>query len=109
GGWLTDSYSWRWVFYINLPVGIASLVMTQLYVFDPPYLRKTTSRIYSWGIGLRALWLGCVQHALDLGQERDWFSSPYIAALIVTSVIGIVAFIVREWMAREPGVDLRVF
>ncbi len=109
GGWLTDSYSWRWVFYINLPVGIASLVMTQLYVFDPPYLRQETSRIDYWGIGLLALWVGCLQLALDLGQERDWFSSPYIAALIVTSVIGIVAFIAREWMAREPVVDLRVF
>ena len=109
GGWLTDSYSWRWVFYINLPVGIASLVMTQLYVFDPPYLRQETSRIDYWGIGLLAVWVGCLQLALDLGQERDWLSSHFIAALIITSSIGVVAFIVREWMAREPVVDLHVF
>jgi len=109
GGWLTDTYSWRWVFYINLPVGIASLVMTKLYVFDPSYLRRETTRIDYWGIGLLALWIGCLQLALDLGQERDWFSSAFITALIVTSVCGVVAFLVREWVATEPVVDLRVF
>ncbi|MEP7119135.1 MAG: DHA2 family efflux MFS transporter permease subunit, partial [Acidobacteriota bacterium] len=66
GGWLTDTYSWRWVFYINLPVGIASLVMTKLYVFDPPYLRRETKSIDYWGIGLLALWVGTLQLALDL-------------------------------------------
>jgi len=109
GGWLTDTYSWRWVFYINLPVGIASIVMTQLYVFDPPYLRKDTTRIDYWGIGLLALWVGCLQLALDLGQERDWFSSAFITTLIVTSVVGVVVFIVREWLVAEPVVDLRIF
>ena len=109
GGWLTDTYSWRWVFYINLPVGIASLVMTKLYVFDPAYLRKDTDKIDYWGIGLLALWVGTLQLALDLGQERDWFSSPFITALVVVSGTGVVAFLVREWVAREPVVDLRVF
>jgi DHA2 family multidrug resistance protein len=109
GGWLTDTYSWRWVFYINLPVGVASLIMTQLYVFDPPYLRQEASRIDYWGIGLLALWIGSLQIALDLGQEHDWFSSPFITALIFIACAGVVAFIVREWMAKEPIVDLRVF
>jgi DHA2 family multidrug resistance protein len=109
GGWLTDTYSWRWVFYINLPVGITSLVMTQLYVFDPPYLRRTTERIDYIGIGLLAIWVGALQLALDLGQEHDWFSSPFITTLIVTSGVGVVAFIAREWIAREPVVDLRIF
>src|SRR6476469_2583637 len=109
GGWLTDTYSWRWVFYINLPVGIASLVMTKLFVFDPPYLRKETNRIDYWGIGLLALWVGSLQLALDLGQQRDWFSSPFITTLVVMSVGGVVAFLVRELMADEPVIDLRVF
>jgi DHA2 family multidrug resistance protein len=109
GGWLTDTYSWRWVFYINLPVGIVSLVMTQLYVFDPPYLRRATERIDYIGIGLLAIWVGSLQLALDLGQEHDWFSSPFILTLVIASGIGVVAFIAREWMAREPVVDLRVF
>ena len=82
GGWLTDTYSWRWVFYINLPVGIASLVMTKLYVFDPPYLRRETNEIDYWGIGLLAVWVGALQLVLDLGQERDWLSSPFILTLV---------------------------
>jgi MFS transporter, DHA2 family, multidrug resistance protein len=109
GGWLTDTYSWRWVFYINLPVGIASLVMTQLFIFDPPYLRQEATKIDYWGIGLLALWIGSLQIALDLGQEHDWFSSPFITALIVIAAVGVVAFIAREWLAKEPIVDLRVF
>src|SRR5690349_15000944 len=109
GGWLTDTYSWRWVFYINLPVGITSLVMTQLYVFDPSYLRQEVSKIDFWGIGLLALWIGSLQIALDLGQEHDWFSSPFITTLVVIAAGGVVAFIIREWMAKEPIVDLHVF
>jgi DHA2 family multidrug resistance protein len=109
GGWLTDTYSWRWVFYINLPVGIASLVMTQLYVFDPAYLRQEINKIDYWGIGLLAVWIGSLQIALDLGQEHDWFSSPFITLLVITSAVGVVAFIVREWLAKEPIVDLHVF
>ena len=109
GGWLTDTYSWRWVFYINLPVGIASIVMTKLYVFDPAYLRRETNSIDYWGIGLLALWIGTLQLALDLGQERDWFSSTFISALVFLSIGGLVAFLVREWVARDPVVDLRVF
>ena len=95
GGWLTDTYSWRWVFYINLPVGIVSLIMTKLYVFDPAYLRQETTKIDYWGIGLLALWIGSLQIALDLGQQRDWFSSPFITGLIVIAAAGVVAFIVR--------------
>jgi MFS transporter, DHA2 family, multidrug resistance protein len=109
GGWLTDTYSWRWVFYINLPVGIASLVMTKLYVFDPSYLRQETERIDYWGIGLLALWVGTLQLALDLGQEHDWFSSVFITSLVTLSIGGLIAFLVREWVAREPVVDLHVF
>jgi MFS transporter, DHA2 family, multidrug resistance protein len=109
GGWLTDTYSWRWVFYINLPVGVVSLIMTKLYVFDPSYLRQETARIDYWGIGLLALWIGTLQLALDLGQERDWFSSVFISTLIFMSVGGFIAFLVRELTVREPVVDLRVF
>src|SRR3954453_454761 len=109
GGWLTDNFTWRWVFYINLPVGIASLVMTKLYVSDPAYLRRETNKIDYWGIGLLAVWVGALQLVLDLGQERDWLSSPFILALAIISGGGIVAFLVREWLAKEPVVDLRVF
>ena len=109
GGWLTDTYSWRWVFYINLPVGITSIIMTQLFVFDPPYLRHEVTKVDYWGIGLLALWIGCLQIALDLGQEHDWFSSPFITFLVTTACIGVVAFVIREWVAKEPIVDLHIF
>src|SRR5580693_5229738 len=76
GGWLTDSYSWRWVFYINIPVGIASIIMTKLFIFDPHYIRRKSSGIDYWGIGLLALGISAVQIVLDKGQEKDWFSTP---------------------------------
>ena len=81
GGWLTDSYSWRWVFYINIPVGIASIVMTQLFIFDPPYIRQESRRIDYWGIGMLAVGIGALQIVLDKGQEEDWFSSSMITTL----------------------------
>jgi MFS transporter, DHA2 family, multidrug resistance protein len=109
GGWLTDTYSWRWVFYINLPVGIVSLVMTKLYVFDPAYLRQESSKIDYWGIGLLTLWIGCLQIALDLGQQRDWFSSRFITTLVVIFAFSLVAFIIRELRSSEPVIDLHVF
>ncbi len=75
GGWLTDSYSWRWVFYINIPVGLVSLVMMQRYVFDPPYVGKRSTKVDWGGIGLLALGIGALQILLDKGQEDDWFES----------------------------------
>ena len=109
GGWLTDSYSWRWVFYINIPVGIASLVMTQLYVFDPAYLKRAKTRIDYWGIGFLAIWVGALQIALDKGQEDDWFGSHFIVMLLTVTVVFFVVFLIREFMAEHPVVDLRVF
>jgi DHA2 family multidrug resistance protein len=109
GGWLTDTYSWRWVFYINLPVGLISLLMTHRFVFDPAYLRNGSARIDYLGIGLLALWVAALQLVLDLGQERDWFSSPFITTLVIVSGCGVIAFLVREWTAKDPVVDLRVF
>jgi MFS transporter, DHA2 family, multidrug resistance protein len=109
GGWLTDTYSWRWVFYINLPVGITSLVMTQLYIFDPPYLKRESNRIDYWGIGLLAVGIGALQLLLDKGQEDDWFASKFMTVLAITSLVALVVFLVHEWNTEEPVVDLRVF
>src|SRR3954468_13949337 len=109
GGWLTDTYSWRWVFYINLPVGITSLIMTQLYIFDPPYMKRESNRIDYWGIGLLAVGIGALQLLLDKGQEEDWFASHFMTVLAVTSVAAIIVFLVHEWRTAEPVVDLRVF
>src|SRR6266705_1064935 len=84
GGWLTDSYTWRWVFYINLPVGILSILMVYWFVFDPAYIKRSeTSRIDYWGIGMLAVWVASLQLAFDKGQQLDWFSSPFIVTLLV--------------------------
>src|SRR5580658_898605 len=109
GGWLTDSYSWRWVFYINLPVGLASIVMTRAFIFDPPYLRRSGKGIDYWGIGMLALGVGALQVVLDKGQEDDWFSSHWITGLTITAAAGIALFILRELMTRDPVVHLSVF
>jgi DHA2 family multidrug resistance protein len=109
GGWLTDSYSWRWVFYINFPVGIASMVMTKLFIFDPPYVSRKSETIDYWGIGLLAVGIGGLQIMLDLGQQRDWFSSDMIRVTAVLAVIGLAVFIWRELHTEHPVVDLRVF
>src|SRR6186997_2879561 len=109
GGWLTDNYSWRWVFYINIPVGIASIVMTQLYIFDPPYLRTESRRVDYWGMGMLAVGIGALQIVLDKGQHDDWFSSPLITVLAIVSAVTLVALVVHLLTAEEPVVDLRVF
>ena len=109
GGWLTDSYSWRWVFYINLPVGIAAMVMMNLFVFDPSYIRRRTSRIDFWGIGMLAVGIGALQVLLDKGQEDDWLSSSLITALLVISVATLAAFLIHELKSAHPVVDLKVF
>ena len=109
GGWLTDNYSWRWVFYINIPVGIASIVMTKMFIFDPAYLRQEKRRIDYWGIGMLAVGIGALQIVLDKGQEEDWFSSHMITLLAIVSAVTLVALIVHELRTDEPVVDLRVF
>src|SRR5690349_14351868 len=102
GGWLTDNYSWRWVFYINLPVGIASLVMTRLYVFDPPYLRRQLGKIDYWGLGLLAVGIGALQIVLDKGQQEDWFSSNFILLFTAVSIACLVIFVVHELRTSAP-------
>src|SRR3954453_21894877 len=109
GGWLTDNYSWRWVFYINIPVGIASIVMTKLYIFDPAYLKLENRNVDYWGIGMLAVGIGALQILLDKGQEEDWFASNFMTALAVVSAISLVALIVHELTTDHPVVDLRVF
>ena len=110
GGWITDSYSWRWIFYINLPIGLLALFMVNLYVEDPPYLRKAFHGAIDYlGFGLMALWLGTLQLVLDKGQEADWFAAPWICWTAAISALALVAFIVRELTDHDPIVQLRIF
>jgi len=109
GGWLTDNYSWRWVFYINLPVGLASVLMTRWFIFDPPYIKRSNRGIDYWGIGFLALGVAALQIVLDKGQEDDWFSSHWIMISAILAVVALTAFIIRELKATDPVVQLRVF
>ncbi len=112
GGWITDNFSWRWIFYINVPVGILSLLLTSVLVSDPPYMKrasvKRSFRIDYIGIGLISLGLGSMQIILDKGQREDWLSSNFIVCFFVLMIIGIVAGIIWELREKEPVVDLRM-
>jgi DHA2 family multidrug resistance protein len=109
GGWITDSYSWRWIFYINLPVGILAFILAGMFVEDPPYLKAAfRGAIDGLGFGLMALWLGTLQLVLDKGQEADWFEADWIRWTLAVSIGAFIAFIVREVTAREPIVQLNV-
>ena len=109
GGWLTDSYSWRWVFYINVPIGIAALVMTHFFIFDPSYIRRLSQRIDYWGIGMLAVGVASLQLVLDKGQEADWFSSNWITVLAVIAMVALVTLVIYELYVQHPVLDLRVF
>ena len=109
GGWLTDNYSWRWVFYINVPIGVIAILLTQAFFFDPPYLRREKTGIDYWGIGLLCVGMGSLQILLDKGQEEDWFGSHFIIVLLVLSIIGLGGLIIRELKAKHPVIDLTVF
>ncbi|MDQ6861982.1 MAG: DHA2 family efflux MFS transporter permease subunit, partial [Verrucomicrobiota bacterium] len=109
GGWITDNYSWRWIFYINLPIGTMAVLMVNAVVEDPPYLKRISAANIDYiGFGLLSVWLATLQYMLDKGQELDWFSSPPIVWCAVISAGSFVALIVRELTAEFPIVDLRV-
>jgi DHA2 family multidrug resistance protein len=110
GGWLTDAYSWRWAFYINIPVGIFAVFMISRYVEDPPYIKEAhPGKLDGIGLGMLAVWLGCLQIILDKGQEDDWFGATWIRWAAAILVISLVAFLIRELRHKQPLVDLKIF
>jgi MFS transporter, DHA2 family, multidrug resistance protein len=109
GGWLTDSYSWRWIFYINIPVGIISWIMARLFIFDPHYLKQKSEKIDYWGIGLLAVGMGALQIMLDKGEQEDWFTSDMITIMAVIAAVLLLGFILRELFATQPIINLSVF
>lgn len=110
GGWITDNYSWRWIFYINIPVGVLAILMTTLFVEDPPYVKaQKAPKIDYIGFGLMAVGLGALQIVLDKGQQEDWFESAFITRLALLSLFSLVAFVIWELKTDHPIVDLHVF
>jgi DHA2 family multidrug resistance protein len=106
GGWITENLTWRWVFLINLPVGMLSLTLISLYIKDPPYIRRGSMRFDAWGMGMLAVGMGALQIMLDKGQEEDWFNSRFIAALAGIALVGLTAFVIRELRTPRPLVKL---
>lgn len=109
GGWITDSFSWRWIFYINVPIGFLGLFLQNIFLEDPPHLKEARSkRIDYLGFCFMALGVGLLQLFLDKGQEEDWFGSKWICWAAAISGISLIAFVIRELRAKEPFVNLRV-
>jgi DHA2 family multidrug resistance protein len=109
GGWITDNYSWRWVFYINIPVGMLAAYMIWTLIEDPPHIKNAARTSIDYlGFGLMALWLSSFQIILDKGQQDDWFGSAWIRWATAVCVVSFVGFVVRELTAAEPIVNLRV-
>lgn len=114
GGWITDNYSWRWIFYINVPIAILSLFLSNRLVEDPPYLREERARLRNpkvdWtGLGLLVIGVASLQLVLDKGQEEDWFSSHTITAALSLGIACMAAWFVWEWRHPDPIVDVRMF
>jgi DHA2 family multidrug resistance protein len=108
GGWITDNFTWRWIFFINIPVGILSILMTTLLITNPPYAIKKRLRIDFIGIGLLSVGVGFLQVVLDKGQRDDWFGSNFIVWATVIALIGIVGVIVWELNQKDPIIDLHL-
>jgi DHA2 family multidrug resistance protein len=116
GGWITDNYSWHWIFFINVPVGIMSLFLTQRMVEDPPYLKREQQKVRKAGMGidyvgfgLIALGIGALQLVLDKGQEEDWFASGLISGASIFAAVTLVTWVIWEWHQEHPIVNVRLF
>jgi len=109
GGWITDNYSWRWIFYINVPIGILAAMMANAFVEDPPYIKnQKPGQIDYIGFSLMAIGLAGLQLVLDKGQQEDWFDSSWIVSITVMAVAALISFVVWELRSKEPIVNLRI-
>ena len=109
GGWITDNWSWHWIFFINIPIGILSMAMSLWFIRDPHYMKRTVTSVDYWGLMLLSIWVGCLQMVLDKGQREDWFASDFIMVLTMIAIAAFVLFIFVELYAEHPIVDLKVF
>lgn len=109
GGWITDNYNWRWVFFINLPIGVLSFTLIYLFIFDPPYLKRIKSYFDYIGLGFLALFLGTLQYILDKGEREDWFNSDLIIYFSIICIVSGLFFLLWERKEKEPVVDLSLF
>jgi DHA2 family multidrug resistance protein len=109
GGWITDNWSWHWIFYINVPIGMVSILMAVFFIIDPPYMERTKMKIDYWGLFFLVMGFGCLQIVLDKGQREDWFSSGFITWLSFISISSLILFIIVEFFVENPILSLRNF
>jgi MFS transporter, DHA2 family, multidrug resistance protein len=109
GGWVTDNLNWRWIFYINIPIGIIAVIMAYYFIFDPSYLRRGKMQIDYWGLALLTIGLGALQVVLDKGQQDDWFNSPFIVLFSIVSALSLLLLIYVELKHEQPIINLRLF
>jgi MFS transporter, DHA2 family, multidrug resistance protein len=112
GGWITDNYTWRWIFFINVPVGALALWLVFRLIEDPPWVRRTAGagvKMDYIGVGLLILGVGSLQVMLDKGQEDDWFGSHFILTLAILAAVGLISLVIWEWFHRAPIVDVHLF
>lgn len=109
GGWLTTDYSWRWIFFINLPISLLGLFLVWVYVFDPPYIRRSSARIDYWGMGFLAIGIAALQIVFDKGQEDDWFSSHFIVTMAVIAAVCLTIFTLWELHTKDAVVHFHLF
>ncbi|MEI6667247.1 MAG: DHA2 family efflux MFS transporter permease subunit [Acidobacteriota bacterium] len=109
GGWLTENLSWRWVFYVNVPVGLVAFFLIEAFIVDPSYLRRLSSKVDWWGLALLGIGIATLQIGLDQGQKEDWFSSTWIVALLMVAAACLIGLVIRELLVDNPVVDFRIF
>ena len=109
GGWITDNWSWRWIFYINIPIGILSIIMNMIVIQDPPYMKRVKMKIDYWGIAFLSAGLGSLQFILDKGESEDWFGSSLIVTFAVVSAVSLALLVINELYSEHPIVNLSLF
>ncbi len=109
GGWITDNWSWHWIFFINIPIGVISILLVIFVIVDPPYMQRMKMKIDYWGLAFLAIGLGCLQIVLDKGQRADWFESSFITWFAIISAASLILFVIIEFFAEHPIVNLKTF
>jgi MFS transporter, DHA2 family, multidrug resistance protein len=112
GGWITFNYSWRWIFFINIPVGVVTWFLVRRFVEDPPYLsqlKRAGVKLDYIGIALLTFGIGALQILLDKGQEDDWFGSRFITTLVIISAVSLISLVIWEWFQKSPIIDVKMF
>jgi MFS transporter, DHA2 family, multidrug resistance protein len=109
GGWITDSWSWRWIFYINIPIGILSVIMSMVVIKDPSYMKRQKMKIDYWGLSFLSIGLGALQFVLDKGEREDWFESNLIVIVAAIAAVTLILLLINEIFSDRPIVDLRLF